>query len=64
MLRIIQGGAGGFTITWPTQGTSANNIGWVNQTPILLSTVAGGVDIVSFLYNGSYYEATYGNNFG
>jgi hypothetical protein len=64
LLRIIQGGSGSYTITWPTQGTAAGNIAWVGKTIITLSTAVTAFDVVSFYYNGSFYSASYGNNFG
>jgi hypothetical protein len=64
LLRIVQGGSGSYAITWPTQGQAAGNFAWVGKTIIALSTAVGAEDIVSIYYNGSYYDVSYGNNFG
>ena len=63
-LRLIQGGAGSFTVTWPTKGTAANNLAWVGSAAPVLSTAVGAIDIISLFYNGSFYMASYGLNFG
>ena len=63
-LRLIQGAGGGFTPVWPTQGTAAGNIGWEDKTVITPTAAAGAIDIINFWYNGSFYEATYAQNFG
>jgi hypothetical protein len=63
-LKIIQGGAGGFTITWPTQGTTAGDFAWINQTQITLSTAPGAIDVIAPYWNASFWEVSYGNNFG
>ena len=64
LLRVVQGGSGGFTITWPTQGQGAGNFAWVSKTVITLSTAMGAEDILGIYYNGSYYDVSYNNNFG
>jgi len=64
LLRVIQGGSGGYTITWPTQGTASGNLAWANKTVITLSTAVGAEDLISFYYNGSYWDVSYNNNFG
>jgi len=64
LLRVIQGGSGSYTITWPTQGTASGNLAWANKTVITLSTAVGAEDLISFYYNGSYWDVSYNNNFG
>ena len=64
LLRLVQGGGGGFSPTWPAQGVSAGDIAWANKTVITLTATAGGIDIVGFYFNGSLYFASYNNNFG
>ena len=64
LVRVVQGGSGSYTITWPTQGQSAGNFAWVGKTVITLSTAVGAEDLLSIYYNGSYYDVSYNNNFG
>lgn len=64
LIRVIQGGAGGFLLTFPTQGQSAGNFAWANKTVITLSTAVGAEDVIAIYYNGSYYDVSYNNNFG
>ena len=56
MLEITQGGAGSYTITWPT-------IKWQNATPPTLSTAVGKIDIISLFYDGTSYFGTFALNF-
>lgn len=55
-LVIIQDATGSRTITWPT-------IKWVGATAPTLSTAASNIDIVSYIYDGTSYFATYSLNF-
>jgi collagen type VII alpha len=57
LLRLVQGGSGFMTVTWPT------NVQWVGGTPPTLSTGTGAVDIISLYFNGTNYYASYGLNF-
>jgi len=57
-LRIIQGGSGSYTITWPV-GT----VKWPGGTAPTLSTAVGAVDIVSCYYNGTNYYCSSAVNF-
>jgi len=63
-LRLIQGGAGSFTVTWPTEGVAAGNLAWIGKAAPTLTTAVGAIDIMSIFYNGSFYMASYGLNFG
>jgi hypothetical protein len=47
-LRIVQGGSGSYTITWPT-------IKWAGGAAPTLSTTVGAIDIVTLYYNGTDY---------
>lgn len=53
-LRIVQGGSGSYTVTWP------GAVKWVGGTAPTLSTTVGKVDIVTLFYNGTSYFANYG----
>lgn len=47
-LRIVQGGSGSYTITWPT-------IKWAGGVAPTLSTAVGAEDIITLYYNGTSY---------
>jgi hypothetical protein len=49
ILKIIQGGSGSYTVTWP--GT----VKWSGGVAPTLSTGVGDIDIVSFYYDGTSY---------
>lgn len=51
ILRIIQGGTGSYTMTWP--GTFR----WPAGTAPTLSTGVGDVDIITVMYDGTNYDA-------
>lgn len=57
ILRVIQGGAGGFSITSP----SPKEV--VNGGQLLFSSAAGSRDIFSIMFDGTIYSWTYGLNF-
>lgn len=57
LLRVVQGGAGSFTITWP--GT----VLWPLGTAPTLSIGVGDVDIVTMYWNGTNYYAVASLNF-
>lgn len=57
LLRIVQGGAGSFTATWPAA------VKWAGAAAPTLSTAIGAVDIVSFYWNGTNYYAVASLNF-
>ena len=58
LLRVIQGGAGSYVITWPA------NVKWPNggSTPTL-STTVGAIDIVAFYFDGTDYYGNATSNF-
>jgi hypothetical protein len=47
-LRIVQGGSGSYTVTWPS-------IKWVGDTAPTLSTAVGKSDIITLKYDGTSY---------
>jgi hypothetical protein len=49
VLKLIQGGIGSYTVTWP--GT----VKWAGGTAPTLSTGVGDIDIVSFYYDETSY---------
>jgi len=57
LLRIIQGGSGSYTVTWPA------TVKWANATAPTLSTSVGAIDIVSFYYDGTSYHGIANTNF-
>ena len=50
MLWLIQDATGSRTITWP------NTVRWAGGVAPTLTTTANAVDIVSFPWNGTYYD--------
>ena len=48
-LKLVQGGSGGYTITWPA------SVKWANGTSPILSTGVGDIDIVTLLNDGTNY---------
>jgi len=48
-LKVVQGGTGSYTITWPT-------IKWAGGAAPTLTTAVGGIDIVSLYYDGTSYH--------
>jgi hypothetical protein len=58
LLRVIQGGSGSYTVTWP--GT----VKWDTAgTAPTLSTGVGEIDIVTFYYDGTSYYGQAGLDF-
>jgi len=57
-LILVQDATGGRTVTWPT------NVLWVGSAPPALTSTANGIDIISMLYDGTYYYAAASLNFG
>ena len=57
-LIVVQDSTGGRTITWNT------TIKWVGKTVPTLTTDANGVDILSFLYDGTNWYGAASLNFG
>lgn len=59
-LMCTQDATGGRTATWPT---SAPKVFWSNAAPILTPTPTTGVDIFTFIYDGTNYYGMVGPNF-
>ena len=57
LLRLVQDGTGGRTVTWPA------TLKWVGAAAPTLTTSANAVDIVTLYYNGTNYYGSYGTNF-
>lgn len=57
MLRLVQDGTGSRTVTWPA------SVKWPGGTAPTLSTAAGAVDIVTFIYDGTNYYGVSQLNF-
>jgi hypothetical protein len=51
-IRIVQGGSGSYTVTWPA-GTK-----WAGGTPPTLTTTVGGIDLISVYYDGTNYYSS------
>jgi acetoacetate decarboxylase len=51
LLKIIQGGAGNFGITWPA------SVRWPNGAAVNLTNAAGSEDIVTMYFDGTNYYA-------
>ena len=49
LLKLVQGGAGSFTATWPA------TVKWPGGSAPTLSTTPGDIDILSFYYDGTSY---------
>jgi hypothetical protein len=50
LLKLVQGGSGSYTVTWPA------SVKWPGGTAPTLSTAVGAVDIVTFYYDGTNYH--------
>jgi len=57
IMRIIQGGSGSYTITWPA------NVIWSGGTTPTLTTTVGKSDIVTLIYDGTNYYGNISLNF-
>lgn len=57
VLRLVQGGAGSFTVTWPAA------VKWAGGTPPTLSTAVGAIDVVTIYYDGTNAYASAGLSF-
>lgn len=57
VLRVVQSGAAGFTITWPA------NVKWPNNVTPVMSTTPGNSDFFAFYYNGTNYLGSATNNY-
>ena len=57
IMRIIQGGSGSYTITWP------GNVIWSGGTTPTLTTTVGKSDIVTLIYDGTNYYGNYSLNY-
>jgi hypothetical protein len=55
-LFITQGGAGGYTITWPA------SVKWPNATPPVITGAIGSVTTVSLIYIGTVYYGSFATN--
>lgn len=52
-LRVIQGGTGSYTITWPA------SVKWGDAGAPTLSTAVGKIDLISFYFDGTNYYGAY-----
>ena len=57
ILKLIQGGSGSYTVTWP--GT----VIWSGGTAPTLTTTVGKVDIVTLVFDGTNYYGNYSLNY-
>lgn len=57
LLRIIQGGSGSYTVTWPATVKAPSGI-----APTL-STAVGAIDIIGIYFDGTYYNILSNYNF-
>ena len=57
LIKIIQDGTGGRTITWPA------SVLWPGGTAPTLSAGGGARDIITFYYDGTDYHGQFGLNF-
>jgi len=57
VLKVTQGSGGSKTITWP------GNVKWPGNIAPVLSTTAGKIDIITFVYDGSNLYGTYALNY-
>jgi len=56
-MKLIQDGVGGRTVTWPT-------VNWSAQTPPVLSTGIGAIDIISLRWDGTVWDLVPSLDFG
>ena len=57
LLKIIQGGSGSYTVTWPA------TVMWPGGIAPVLSTGVGDIDLISFYYDGNNYLGLSNYNF-
>ena len=58
-LKLIQDATGNRTVTWNVSGLK-----WAGGTEPTLSTAAGAIDIITIYFDGTYFYATAGLDFG
>jgi hypothetical protein len=52
VIKLIQGGAGSHTVTFPS------SVKWAGGVVPTLTTTAGAWDYITFVYDGEYFSAT------
>ena len=57
IIKLTQGGAGGFLATWPV------TIKWSGGIAPVLTTTAGKIDIITLVWDGTAYFGSYALNF-
>lgn len=57
IIKVIQGGVGGYAITWPS------NINWGEDGAPSLTVPAGAIDIISLIYDGTDFYGSYSLNY-
>jgi hypothetical protein len=57
IMKLIQGGSGSYTVTWPAA------VIWSGGTAPTLTTTVGKVDIVTLVFDGTNYYGTYSLNY-
>ena len=57
ILKLIQSGAGSYTVTWPS------SVKWAEATAPTLTTTVGAWDFVTLIYDGVYFSGTSTLNF-
>jgi hypothetical protein len=57
VFKLVQGGAGSHTITWPS------NVKWAEASVPTLTTTAGAWDYITLVYDGEYFSAVPTLNF-
>ena len=53
LLKLVQDGTGSRTVTWAT--TLSEEINWAGGTAPTLTETGGGIDIITFYYDGANY---------
>ena len=57
ILKIVQGGAGSYTITWPA------TVKWSGGTAPTLTTTVGKTDVITLFHDGTNFFGTYSLNY-
>lgn len=57
IIKLNQGGAGGFVVTWPA------SVKWSGGIAPVLTTTVGKTDVITLVWDGSTYYASYALNF-